>query len=122
MQINLSLCRMALASAPADTIRFGTRGRRDDDVIDGQVREYAGGRLRTVSTETNRRTLPITIIQITWAEVETLRGWRGREVIFRDIHGRLIYGTFFGVSIKDWRGGTYDVTLTLQQISYEEAV
>lgn len=96
-----------------------------DDVeqVDGEVRAYAGGRLRVIRRATQRRTLKVTLRYVPLADIDTLRGWAGDVLMVRDKRGRKMFGTFFSSQVSDLKGLTYaDVTLEFQQVSYTEAV
>ena len=84
----------------------------------GQVRTYAGGRLRLVTTAGVARTAAVTRDQINW-----LQSVVGQTVLVRDDRGRKIWGTFLTPKVtENQHNGNGDVTLTINEITYSEAV
>lgn len=96
-----------------------------DDVeqIPGEVRRYAGGRLRIVSRPGKQQVLSVTLRYVPLVSIETLRSWAGSLLLVRDKRGRKLYGTFFSTEVSDLKGVAYaDVTLEFSQVTYAEAV
>lgn len=113
-----------LASSPALSVSFFTTGRGDTRQTLGSVRPYANGRLRAISRSVSQQSLTVTGRLLTPAQLVTLDGWRGQVVLFRDVWGRKLYGTFFNLTVVDYAApNTFqDVTFTLDQVSYTEAL
>jgi hypothetical protein len=99
-----------------------TAERSDRRAVAGQVRVMANGRRRVVTRAGDARDLGMTLRLLTPAQVETLAAWRGRVVLFRDVRGRRVFGTFFDLAVRDYadRSG-HDVTLTLTEVTYDES-
>jgi hypothetical protein len=122
--VTLDRAWLSLASDPAQAVSFFTgRGGGDDRAKPGEVRQYANGRLRSVSRAGSATTLGVTARNLTAGQVAQIDGWRGAVVLFRDVWGRKLYGTYFRISVADYvdRSGQ-DVTFTLQQVTHSEAV
>lgn len=69
----------------------------------GEVREYVGGRRRSISTEGATTKLSVTLLKLTLSQVETLEAWAGQTVLARDWRGQGVYGTFFVVATSPRR-------------------
>lgn len=121
--VTLDRAWLSLAGDPSVALSFFTTGRSDERSKPGEVRRYANGRLRAVSRVGSAQTLPVTARSLTPAQVERLDSWRGTVVLFRDVWGRKMYGTFFTIAVADWPDrASHDVTFTLAQVSHSEAV
>lgn len=112
--LNLASDPSQYVAAPADVDE--DHGRQVD------VRQYVGGRMRAVSRAGSRRTLQITLHRITPADIETLRGWLGETVCWRDSWGRKMWGVFPAISPDYYLSGSARVELTLAEVTYDEAV
>lgn len=93
--------------------------------VDGTVEVYAGGRRRVVKTEGEDLSVPFTFSRVTRAEYEGLLALVGEPVVVRDQRSRVIYGVFFvldgsEVAVRD--NFVFDVSFTLEQITYSEIV
>jgi hypothetical protein len=121
--VTLDRAWLSLAADPSVALAFFTTGRADQRAKPGEVRRYANGRLRTVTRAGSAQTLTLTARSLTPAQLAQLDSWRGTVVLFRDVWGRKMYGTFFAIAVADWPDrASHDVTLTLQQVSFSEAV
>lgn len=95
----------------------------DVETVAGEVRTYAGGRMRIVSRPRRQQTLSVTLRYVPLADIDTLRDWAGDVLMLRDKRGRKLYGTFFTSTVKDLKGVAYaDVEFTFSQVTYIEAV
>jgi hypothetical protein len=109
---------------PAVTVAAGSPEREQTANLDGDVRYYAGGRARVITSQRDARTYPLTLTQLTVADVDLLMLWRGRVVLARDGLGRRVFGTFFSVGVSDrylvggWRS---TVTISLTEVTYDES-
>ena len=89
----------------------------------GQVRTYAGGRLRLVTTAGVARTAAVTLAECTRDQINWLQSVVGQTVLVRDDRGRKIWGTFLTPKVtENQHNGNGDVTLTINEITYSEAV
>jgi hypothetical protein len=101
--------------------------RAEQDVASVDVRIYAGGRRRIISTPARVRSSALTFQRVSAADVETLRAWRGRILLLRDFQGWRRFGTFIGIGASAiFRGPSapplYTVSLTWLDSDYSEAV
>lgn len=93
------------------------RGRETS--VDGEVRKYAGGRLRAVSSVGTRGSFAFKLRDITNNDIEMLKSWYGQPVVVRDHRGRVYFGVFFSVQETERKDvSLYDASLTLQEITY----
>ena len=110
---------------PGVTVHAHSPERERTADLDGDVRYYAGGRARVITSPRDARTYPLTLQWLTTADVDLLTSWRGRVVLLRDGLGRRVFGSFFSVSTVDrylvggWRSVA---TLTFTEVTYSEAV
>lgn len=95
--------------------------RTEVQVVPGEVRRMANGRLRIVTRAGSARTLGVTLRNLTPANVELLRAWEGKTVLFRDVWGRKMFGAYFGIDVKDYRDrSAQDVSFTLSEVTVSE--
>lgn len=89
----------------------------------GEVRTYAGGRQRAVTTVGERGQFEVTLRLLSQATIDVLRSWIGIPVQIRDGRGQKFRGVFFVVPPVEHRAtADYDVTLTLSTITAAEGV
>lgn len=103
-------------------LTFGTTGKDDMEEIVGEIREMGNGALRAVSHLTDKRTLNVTAVYVDETTRAKLKEWRGQVVLFRDASGRLMYGVYWAIKPKAYRDGHWDVTFTLNKITYDANV
>ena len=113
--------------ATSASVQLLKTARSEQDGIDVQVRPYAGGRLRIISTPKHTRSSALTFQRVSAADVETLRGWRGRILLLRDFQGWRRFGTFADIApVAIFQGPSvpplYTVSLTWLDSDYNEAV
>lgn len=91
--------------------------------VDGEVRKYAGGRLRAVSSVGTRGTFAFKLRDLSDADIERLKSWYGQPVVVRDHRGRRYFGVYFGLQESERKTKTlWDAALVLQEITYSEGV
>lgn len=114
---------LSLASDPSQAVAAFSSDRADQPTVPGEVRRMANGRLRVVRRKGSSRSIGATLRNLTPAQVETVIGWTGETVLFRDVWGRKVYCAYFAPSIKDYadRSGQ-DVSLSLSEVTFSEAV
>jgi hypothetical protein len=87
------------------------------------VRTYASGRRRAVSTVGEVGSLPFTLVAVNLATKEKLRGWVGLLVQVRDNRGQRWFGVFAGIEVREYmRPDLYAVSFTLLTTTYTEGV
>lgn len=88
------------------------------ETVDGEVRKYASGRMRTIVRAGQARTVDLTVFDLSDADYQLLRSWLGKVVMWRDIRGRLIFGSFFSVKPEDYPDGDgWIVSFTLHEVT-----
>ena len=90
----------------------------------GQTRMYAAGNVRNVTTPGTRRVYTVVLELLTMAQFQTLEAWMNKTVLLRDSQGRKCYGVYNQVKLADWKGlgDAHEVTITVTEVSYSEAV
>lgn len=95
------------------------RGRETS--VDGEVRKFAGGRLRAISSEGQRGTFAFKLRDVTNDQIEILKSWYGKLVCVRDHRGRRYFGVYFAAPETERKTTTlWDVSINLQEVTYEE--
>ena len=110
---------------PAMSVHGSFSERKSDDEVAGDVRPYAGGRLRSITSARTKATYPIVVQLLSDSDAALLKAWRGRVLLLRDSAGRRVFGTYFARSVEDFpmtSGTLHNVSLTFQEITYFEAV
>lgn len=121
--VTLDRVWLSLASDPSQSVSFFSADAEDERQVPGEVRVYAAGRLRVVTRPGRAQTLSRTARKLTPAQVRTLDGWSGSVLLFRDVWGRKLYGTFFSVAVRDYKDRSgQDLAFTFQQVTVSEAV
>lgn len=91
--------------------------------MDGQVRSYAGGRRRSMSTGGVGGVWPVAFRLQTLTTLVTLEDWFGVPVQVRDNRGQLRNGVYFELSITELHEPLYyDIGLDLQLVTVSEGV
>ena len=114
-----------LASNPSVYVKsFGFMGEDEVDEIGGEVRQYANGVDRIVSTSLKRRELAITLPAVERPDLERLRTFKGKTLFIRDPRSRLEWGTFFALQIPERKAALLPhVSFNFQVLtSYDETV
>jgi hypothetical protein len=103
--------------------RLAADSLEDDPQTPGQVRPYAAGRFRLVTSPGNQHQLPVTIRCDTRDEVAALTAWQNTVVLARDPKGRKFYAAYQDLKISERAGlDSATATLTLVETSMSEAV
>jgi hypothetical protein len=98
-------------------------GVESDPTQAGEVRVYAGGRLRDVSWDGDQKNLNLTFGVMTRTAVRWVESHAGKPIVVRDPVGRKFFGVYRNPRITERRGeNAADVTLTVQQTSSSEVV
>lgn len=116
--VTLDRVYLHLASSLATYLTFFTAGRSDQRSVQGGVRRYANGRLRSVVRTGTMQQLPLTLLKVTDANLVTLDSWQGTLLLLRDVRGRVLFGSYYSLNVDDYedRSG-YSVSLTFQQVT-----
>lgn len=99
--------------------------------LEGDLRHYAGGRSRASVRDQDDKTVPLTLVHLSPADLVLLVAWRGRTVLLRTMDGErefvvyseVPYRRFIGTTPSDDPDGivTYDVEMTFFRVSYNES-
>jgi hypothetical protein len=112
--------------ATSTSVKFLKTDRTETDQRDVQVRSYAGGRRRIISTPRRERTTPLTLRSVSEADLEILRDWTGRLLLLRDGQGWRRWGTYAGLVPTTIHPAphvpVHDVALTWLDADYDESV
>jgi hypothetical protein len=96
--------------------------------VDGEVRKYAGGRMRAVGSIGKTNQWKITLVELTQAQCEQLETWMGQgvTVFARDARGQSMYGSFFQVDRGENFGvypyATYTASVEIHRVDVVEGV
>lgn len=102
-------------------------GAINEDVgITGEVRHYANGVLRAITTPGQVRRLRIDMPYMARPDLAVLQSWAGLPVMVRDPVGRKVFGVVFTVGVTDQPIGdaatVLGVSFDLFQLSLSEEV
>lgn len=99
-------------------------GKADNYTVDGAFRSYGNGVTRLILGSSNTRQQTFALRLLTPAQLETLKALTGHTVVYCDTYGRRVIGAFLGTSAitMPFSGNLTDVNITLQSLSYDEAV
>lgn len=113
---------LSLAEDPAQQIVCYSADGGETDQVEGEVRAY-GGRRRILLGDDDGRSITRQLRNLTLEQLTTLRTWRGLPVLFRDPHGRKVYGAFFAVEPTPHRDRVgWDVQLVITESTFDEEV
>lgn len=89
----------------------------------GGVRQYAGGRQRSVSQLGEQTQYEVTVKMLAASTVDLLRTWAGSTVEVRDNRGFRMFGVFYQVQVVEKkRPDLYEVKLVLYGVTASEGV
>ncbi len=116
---------LTLASDTSQSLALLTTGDKSFvDAISGEVRSYAAGRERLITTPTRKIGVQVSVA-IMPKEYATLNAWAGQVVLYRDENGTRLWSVYLGTPWKSlvtygtsWR----QVDLAIQAVTYSEAV
>lgn len=82
--------------------------------MEGDVRTYASGRRRAISTAGTKIEVQRTLVALDYDTKELLITWLGASVQLRDYRGNKWFGVFFDVQVNEYmRPDLYSATFTL---------
>jgi len=95
------------------------RSRRHE--MDGEVRTFAGGRQRSITSLGERGAFSFVLVDVSLTTVDLLRTWIGQPVQVRDHRGQRFFGVFYTVSPVEAKEPTlYHVPISLRVITVAE--
>lgn len=104
-----------------DYVAYQSAGRADGRSADGEIRTYATGRRRIVTTPARARRLPYTLRMVDDAGVDWLDDHKGVAVMVRDHVGNVEFGTYFALDVVPYKDGSgSDVSFAFE--SYTDTV
>ena len=110
---------------PSVSVHASFPERGSNPAIAGEVRFYAGGRRRVITSANRSATFPLTLQLLSDADLDLLDSWAGRVLLLRDGAGRRVWGTFLALDVEDFwdpEGTLHNVGLTFTELTYDEAV
>jgi hypothetical protein len=111
-----------LSDGAAVSAQSAPQRARGHDVA-GEVRTYAGGRQRAVTTAGERGKFVFALMDVTLPTVEVLRSWIRHPVQVRDHRGQRFVGVYFAIDIMETRdAGLYNVAIDLRTLTTTEGV
>jgi len=122
--VHLDTVRLAAVTDLSAQVLLEVTSLSETDGKAGEVRHYANGRRRVISRTSRHRTVPLEFDLVDERDtLETLRGWCGQVVLYRDPRGRKVYGVFHELDIDENVSTDFaSVSLTLTEVTYSEAV
>lgn len=109
---------ISLASDLSEKVAVGRRSGSTSTGVTGEVRQYAGGRLRVISRAGRPGQTALSFRAPDRTVIETLQSWVGQTVLVRDELGRGEFVVFFEVPEADLDMGWVDVDLTFQHVTH----
>jgi hypothetical protein len=112
-------------SNPSVSVRAWFPERKSTSLLDGEIRFYAGGRRRIITSARSTHRFPLTLQLLDDPQLALLESWRGQVLLLRDKAGRRVFGTFLTFDVEDWwmpEGLRHIVTLTFTEVTYSEGV
>lgn len=122
--ISLETVWISLAATPSVGITLEVSKLEESQAVSGEVRRYAGGRLRSVSRAGAARSYDLTFDVVgSRTSLATLRDWTGQTVLFRDPFGRKAYCVYFDSPLSERIPVDMpEVSLQLLEVTVSEAV
>jgi hypothetical protein len=121
--LNLTKAFVTLVASGVSVSGQTARGRAEDYKTPGEVRTYAGGRRRAVTSAGELGTYSFTLLLVPRATVETLRAWAGQTVQVKDHKGRRLFGVYHALSVVEIVSrSTWHVSIDLSVVTATEAV
>lgn len=94
--------------------------------LPGQIRRYAGGVYRTITAQGTETSVSFPALAMNRADLDALRSWAGKTVLYRDPLGRKFFGTFLAPKVSERPIGQTGVVWALQlditRLSFTEEV
>jgi hypothetical protein len=102
---------------------YSEAGRSQQFQMQLDVRTYASGRRRAISTRGEQGEVTFRLQVVDKTTKDLLRTWAGIAVQVRDHRGQKWFGVFNGVDVGEWMDpGIYNVGFTLQLTTVNEGV
>jgi hypothetical protein len=111
-----------LASDPSQYLTLSHAKWTAQDSVQGEVRQYASGRLRTVLHGGSVGTQSFSFLTDDLSVVLLLKAWKGQTVCLRDHRGRREFATFLAVNEDDISSRLTQVSVSFSRVTFDEAV
>lgn len=99
------------------------RPRSEQYEMTGQVRTYAGGRRRSITSVGEVGKYAFRMVLVPRTSVDLLRDWAGQLVQVRDHVGRKFVGVYYGISIDELVAeSTWNIAIDLTVVTADEGV
>lgn len=122
VSINLDRAWISDPLNPAVSVQLLWRGERSfDDEMEGEVRRYANGRGRATTVVGALQTVSGNFAG-TDDDLQQLREWKGKTILYRDGTGARIFGAFFTLPWQPAGEGGRDIKLDISEVTYIEQV
>lgn len=124
MSMVLTTVWLTDATDPTDSISLSYVQQNDPlPNLKGEVREYGGGRFRSVSSSATQRTNPVASAAVDPTTVAWLKAKNGVPLWFRDDSGEKYHGVYYNPQIKRHSyDANSDVSFVFSETSATEAV
>jgi len=116
---------LTLAGDPALSVHATFPKRSSSRDTAGEVRGYAGGRTRVITSARKTATFPLTLQLLTDADVALLESWQGQVLLLRDGASRREWVSFLSCDVEDlWDvdGTLHNAGLVFTALTYVEGV
>lgn len=120
--ITLTRTWITLADDLTQSVVVDATDRSRTQQVQGQVRQYAAGRLRFITQVGQSASLPLTFRTQDRDLIDTLTSWIGQLVLIRDPRGRAEWGVFSAVQEQDLAPDWTEVQIQLARVSHSVAV
>jgi|GEM_PF-1750122 len=122
--VTLPTVLISNANNPASCQTFPLMSGLEVDTIQpGEVRRYATGRLREITTGPVARQISLTLPECTRDQINWLQSNAGQVVLVRDDRGRKMWGAYFDVKVVENQYNTNgDVSLVVNEVTFTEGI
>jgi hypothetical protein len=131
--VAMSRCFLSDPTNPALAVICGSSGslgslgqRTDTETLDGEFRQYAGGRIRLITGQVTNRSVAIVLRALTPQQAAQARRWRGTLLLLRDSYGLRMFGSYLSTQRlnipRTSRGNLIDLAITFTAVTYSDAV
>ena len=122
--LTLTTVAIAPVSDLTDILLIDPNAESETTTAPVQVRRYAGGRDRIVTTPGQTQTIAVSFPQVSRTQYAALLDLVGTLVLYRDQRGRAVYGVVADVTGTEWDAANVlsDVSFTLTSVTHSEVV
>lgn len=102
------------------------------DTLSGDVRYFAGGYVEPATFAQDTRTMSITLVHLSSADMAQIVAWRGTTLLFRTREGERFFGVYFATTKTrrlytvaehdDGLNVTYDVAIEVTRVTFDETL